>query len=112
VNSRYLHWNNESGFAVSFSEWFDACQSVEELGDGYCLRFTAAGVDDAKAPVPIAVAIADSITLERLCCPCITFTVEFADQREPIAVRLTGPSGIKPFLLAEFKDKIADKLSR
>jgi len=91
---------------------FDACHTAEELADGYRLHFAAAGADDALAPVPIAVAIADWITLERLCCPCITFAVEFKDQRGPIAVRMIGRPGIKPFLLAEFDDKIADKLSR
>lgn len=91
---------------------FDACQVAEELADGYGLHFAATGVDDAMAQVPLAVAIADWITLERLCCPCITFAIEFEDQRGPIAVRMIGQPGIKPFLLAEFKGKIADKLPR
>ncbi|GEM_PF-6698118 len=62
------------------------------------------------AASPIAVAIAAWITLERLCCPSITFTVEFENQRGPIAVRMTGQPGIEQFLLAEFKGKIADRL--
>jgi len=52
------------------------------------------------------------ITLERLCCPCITFAIEFEDERGPIAVRMIGQPGIKPFLLEEFKGKIPDKLPR
>jgi hypothetical protein len=89
---------------------FDACLATEELDDGYRLRFAAVGADDAMEPVLLAVTIADWITLERLWCPCITFTIEFEDQRGPLAVRMTGEPGIKQFLLAEFKDKIADKL--
>lgn len=88
---------------------FDACHWAEELDDGYRLRFTATGADDA-AP-PLVVSIAEWITLERLCCPCITFAIEFEDQHGPIAVRMTGQPGIKQFLLAEFNGKIATKLT-
>ena len=91
---------------------FDACLATEELPNGYRLGFAATGADDAMKPVPLAVSIAEWITLERLCCPSITFAMAFQDQRGPIAVRMTGHPGIKQFLLAEFKDKIADKLPR
>jgi|AmaraimetFIIA100_FD_contig_41_25181524_length_1034_multi_4_in_0_out_0_1 hypothetical protein len=91
---------------------FDACLATEELADGYRLRFAAVGADDAMEPVPLAVSIAEWITLERLCCSCITFTIEFEDQRGPLAVRMTGQPGIKQFLLTEFEGKIADKLPR
>jgi hypothetical protein len=71
-----------------------------------------AGADDAMESVPLAVSIAEWITRERLCCPCITFAIEFQDQRGPMAVRMTGRPGIKQFLLTEFHDKITDKLPR
>jgi hypothetical protein len=36
--------------------------------------------------------------------------IEFEEERGPIAVRMTGGPGIKPFLLAEFAGRIAEKL--
>ena len=87
---------------------FDACLAAEELPDGYRLRFPA-DPDQADA-APFSITIAEWITLERLCCPCIRFAIEFEDERGPIAVRMTGRPGIKPFLLAEFKGRLAEKL--
>lgn len=87
---------------------FDACRDAEELPDGYRLRFPTQASEAGGAA--LALSIAEWITLERLCCPCITFAIEFEEERGPIAVRMTGRSGIKPFLLAEFKGRIAKKL--
>ena len=92
---------------------FDACREAEELADGYRLRFPVPpgeGAARAAAAGAFALTIAEWITLERLCCPCITFAMELESERGPIAVRMTGRPGIKPFLLAEFKGRIADKL--
>lgn len=91
---------------------FEACGQAEELPDGFRLRFPAGA---ATAPggggnAALALMIAEWITLERLCCPCIAFAVEFEAKRGPITVRMTGTEGIKPFLLAEFEGRIAEKL--
>ncbi|HKX16890.1 MAG TPA: hypothetical protein VJT33_02630 [bacterium] len=91
---------------------FEACGQAEELPDGFRLRFPvgsvpAAGGGGNAAPAPM---ITEWITLERLCCPCIAFAVEFAAEGGPITVRMTGAEGIKSFLLAEFKGRIAEKL--
>lgn len=92
-------------------EVFAACRDVEELEDGYRLRFSAepdgATVQSAAA---LPLMLTEWVTLERLCCPCIIFAIEFAEARGPIAVRMAGRPGIKPFLLAEFADRIAEKL--
>ena len=87
---------------------FDACDGVDELADGYRLRFPGDANNAAGAEFPAT--IVEWVTLERRCCPCIAFTIEFPEDRGPLAVRLTGRPGIKPFLLAEFKDRIAAKL--
>lgn len=90
---------------------FDACRDVEELPDGFRLRFPArpeaqtGAADDGALPLTIA----EWITLERRCCPCIAFAIEFAPDRGPLAVRMTGAPGIKPFLLSEFGERIAQK---
>ena len=90
---------------------FEACGEAEEVPDGFQLRFPP---ESATAPsgghAALALMITEWITLERLCCPCIAFAVEFEPDRGPIAVRMTGTEGIKPFLLAEFKGRIAEKL--
>ncbi len=90
---------------------FEACRDAEELPDGYRLRFSArADEAPARESASLALSITEWITLERLCCPCITFAIEFAEERGPIAVRMTGRSGIKQFLLAEFGGRLAHKL--
>ena len=66
--------------------------------------------DPAAGSLPLT--ITEWIGLEQLCCPCIDFTLEFAAERGPIAVRMTGQPANKPFLLAEFKGRIAEKLPR
>ncbi|HEV2440003.1 MAG TPA: hypothetical protein VGX97_08065 [bacterium] len=93
---------------------FDACREAEELPDGYRLSFAGeSGEPGAAAPGGgLALTIAAWISLERLCCPCIRFAMEFEEVRGPVAVRMTGRPGIKPFLLAEFGRRIAGKLPR
>lgn len=91
---------------------FDACGQAEELPDGFGLRFPAgpASTPGGGGNTALALTITEWITLERQCCPCIAFAVEFEAERGPIAVRMTGTEGIKSFLLAEFKGRIAEKL--
>lgn len=93
---------------------FDACRDAEELRDGYRLQFPRRPEEggNGEADAALARAITEWIVLERLCCPSINFAIEFAEERGPIAVRMTGRPGIKPFLSAEFKGRIADKLPR
>lgn len=92
---------------------FEACRDAEELPDGFRLRFPAEANDGAARTAgngSLVLSIAEWITLERLCCPSITFAIEFEEKRGPIAVRMTGRPGIKPFLLAEFNGRISEKL--
>jgi hypothetical protein len=92
-------------------EVFTACRDAEELPDGYRLRFPAEPLGAAaQTAATLPVVLTEWITLERLCCPSITFAIEFEEEQGPIAVRMTGRPGIKAFLLAEFAGRIADKL--
>ncbi len=95
---------------------FDAASAAEDLPDGYRLRFTggrAGGADDPGADgIPLAPAIAEWITLERRCCRCIAFAIEFEAEGRPISVRMAGGPGVKPFILAEFGQRLAAKLPR
>ena len=69
----------------------ETVQSLRELPDGVALRCAA----DAYETVVRFVA------RERLCCPCLTFTLEIAPARGALWLRLTGPEGVKEFLQAE-----------
>lgn len=93
-------------------EVFTACRAVEELPDGYRLRFPEPGEAAAQTGASLPLVLTEWITFERLCCPCIAFAIEFGEERGPIAVRMTGRPGIKAFLLAEFNGRIAKKLRR
>jgi hypothetical protein len=71
-----------------------AVVGFEELPDGYAARFLA-------EPTTVLL-IAEFMTLERLCCPCFTLTLEVEKERGPLWLKVTGREGIKPFIRAEF----------
>ena len=60
---------------------------VRELEDGYEIAF----------PVETAISVAEFVTLERLCCPFLTFTVQLAPASS-LRLSLTGPDGAKEIL--------------
>ena len=68
-------------------------QEVGELPDGYTLRYASDPTTCLK--------VAEFITLERLCCPFVTFTLELEREQGPLWLRLTGREGVKDFLRAE-----------
>jgi hypothetical protein len=69
----------------------EAAGAVQELADGYAIRF---GADHYAAVVAF-------IAHERLCCPFFTFTLEVTPAAGPIWLRLTGPDGAKELLQGE-----------
>jgi hypothetical protein len=69
-------------------------RAFEELENGYAVRF-----DPEPATV---VALAEFITLERRCCPFFGLSVELEPEHGPLFLRVVGPSGVKPFIRAEF----------
>jgi hypothetical protein len=70
-----------------------AIQEVRELPDGYAFRFPV-------EPSIVCMA-AEFMTLERLCCPFLTLTLEVERERGPLWLKLMGRAGVKPFLRAE-----------
>ncbi len=68
-------------------------RSVEELTDGYALRFSRADL--------ICIDIAEFMTLEQRCCPFLSFALEMPADG-PIQLRMTGPEGTKDVLREEF----------
>jgi hypothetical protein len=63
-----------------------------ELSDGWAFRLSA----DASLP-----AVAEWIALERRCCPFFRFRLDVDGETGPVWLRLTGPAGVKEFLVAQ-----------
>ena len=71
---------------------------MRELGDGYEFAFPNA----PGAMVRLAEFAAD----EQRCCPFFTVTITLRPAPSPLVLQLTGPPGVKPFILAELGDAI------
>jgi len=66
---------------------------IEELADGFGLRF--------PNNRSLFTALSEWATLEQLCCPFLTLTLELQRDQGPIWLRATGRDGVKDFLRAE-----------
>ena len=66
---------------------------IKELPDGYGIRF--------PHDTLLFTAISEWATLESLCCPFLTLTVELEQGRGPVWLRASGNAGVKEFLQAE-----------
>ncbi len=75
------------------SELRAAMTDVEELADGYAVRFPGKPF--------LFLRIARWIELERACCPFLTIRLEIERSAPAYRVRLTGPEGAKDVLRAE-----------
>ena len=70
----------------------DDFQEAQELEDGYAFRHSSeAGV---------LVALAEYVSLERLCCPFFDFAIEVGHERDEVWLSITGPEGAKGILEA------------
>jgi hypothetical protein len=65
-------------------------REARELEDGYAFRHSS-GED-------VLLALAEYVSLERLCCPFFAFTIEVG--RGEVWLRMTGPEGAKEILRA------------
>ena len=74
------------------AELVAAAEAVEELSDGYAIRFPARPY--------LFLRLAEWIELERGCCPFLAIRLEF-DRDRRIRVFLQGPAGTKRILEAE-----------
>ncbi|MEE9198269.1 MAG: hypothetical protein V3U26_00570 [Dehalococcoidia bacterium] len=70
-----------------------ATQEVRELPNGYSLRL--------PPEQSMCLAVAEFITLERLCCPFLSFALEVEREGGPLWLRMTGRDGVKQLLKAE-----------
>jgi hypothetical protein len=67
--------------------------AIEELHDGYGMRFP----NDRS----LFTALSEWATLEQLCCPFLTITLELQRDQGPIWLKASGEDGVKDFLRAE-----------
>lgn len=74
-------------------ELLAATTDVEELPDGFALRFPATPF--------LFLRIARWIELERACCSFLTIRLEFERPGPAYRVRMTGPEGAKDVLRSE-----------
>ncbi|MBV9929072.1 MAG: hypothetical protein JOZ96_28940 [Acidobacteria bacterium] len=74
-------------------EVFRAVSEIRELPDGYLFRLPAEPDTLLKT--------AEFISLERLCCPFLGFTLAAEPEGGPVWLRLTGREGVKEFIREE-----------
>lgn len=70
-----------------------AIEDISELENGYAFHF--------PVEAELVLALAEFITLERLCCPFFSFALELEAGSGPLRLRLTGREGVKDYLKAE-----------
>ena len=86
---------------VSASQLFGTAQEVQELPEGYAIRF-------ANEPGKF-MDIANFIEHDRLCCPFFNFGIEVEPNNGPIWLRLTGGKGVKELVQTILFENIEDK---
>jgi hypothetical protein len=77
-------------------QMYQAIQEVLELPNGYAFRLS----NDAS----MLMIIAEDLTIERLCCPFLRFTLDIAPAGGPVWLSFTGPEGTKAFLKFSFEE--------
>lgn len=73
-----------------------AIRGRSEIRDGYTFR-----LDGQMLSLP---AVADWISMERLCCPFLNFQLSASGNQSDWDLKLTGPKGVKALLQAEFPE--------
>jgi len=75
---------------AELNDLFKHVQQVNEMADGYALRFPAGDT--------WANQLMQFITFERVCCPFFTFALVFEPKQGPIWLHLRGPEGVKAII--------------
>ena len=75
---------------TELNDIFKHVQQVNELADGYALRFPG---DNTWANT-----LLEFITFERACCPFFTFSLVFEPNQGPIWLHLRGPEDVKTII--------------
>jgi hypothetical protein len=81
------------GHLTTSRQLFARIEEFREVADGYEFRF-ASGPD-------LLMKLAKFVSLEKLCCPFLTFVIEVVPENGPVWLRLTGRDGVKTFIREE-----------
>jgi hypothetical protein len=81
----------ETHLAIS-RDLFSSLKQIKELSNGYQFRLDGANV---------VVKAAEFISLEKLCCPFLNFTLEVEAEKGSVWLKLTGREGVKAFVREE-----------
>jgi hypothetical protein len=73
-------------------ELFSGLNQIRELSNGYEFRLDGSN---------IIVKVAEFISLEKLCCPFLNFSLEVEAENGPVSLKLTGREGVKAFVREE-----------
>ena len=79
---------------VLMKDFHASIQETKEMDNGYAFRL--------RADAATVLAAAEFITIERLCCPFLTFELMVGAVEEPVWLRISGREGVKRFIEAEF----------
>jgi hypothetical protein len=82
-----LSESEQKARSTELNDLFKHVQHINELADGYALRFP--GSDTC------ADTLVQYITYERACCPFFTFALVFEPKLGSIWLHLRGPEGVK-----------------
>lgn len=79
---------------VLMKNFHASIQETEGLDDGYAFRL--------ETDAATILAAAEFITIERLCCPFLTFELMVGAVGDPTWLKVRGRAGVKQFIEAEF----------
>lgn len=77
-------------------QMYSAIEEIRELPDGYAFRL--------PGTAEMLMIIAEDLTMERLCCPFLHFTLDIERTGEPFWLSFTGGEGAKEFLRASIEE--------
>jgi hypothetical protein len=76
-------------------QMYAAAEEIQDLPNGYALRLPSTS--------EMLMIIAEDLTMERLCCPFLTFTLELTPHQGVFWLRMTGNEEAKAFLKISFE---------
>ena len=72
---------------------FSQIKELRELSNGYEFRFASEST--------LLVKLAEFVSLEKLCCPFLSFMIEVDAEGGPVWLRMIGRDGVKAFIREE-----------
>ena len=93
-NPKAISAEQKPRYAALTKRLRSAARGMQDLPDGYAIR-----LDSKAITLPEA---AEWISMERLCCPFLTFQLSTSGNEAEWTLKLTGPAGSKAILEAAF----------